>query len=119
VLTGQEADRVEGVIFTVAHSDIASLDAAERGYDRILTPVIVASGRSVDAETYQARTSNIDERLVPFDWYMGLIEAGAREHGFPEDYYDDLRKAARIPDSDVERRVRNQELLRQTYPLSL
>jgi gamma-glutamylcyclotransferase len=64
------AASVQGVVYVVADHERTRLDAAEPGYAAIETPVgltFVYEGAPVT--------------VPPYDWYVELVEAGAREHG--------------------------------------
>ena len=66
----EPSSAVAGVVYTVADADRARLDAAEPGYVAIETPVGLTY-------TYEGEPATVP----PYDWYVELVEAGAREHG--------------------------------------
>lgn len=97
--------RLFGVVFTMAAGDKAALDAAEglgRGYEERMVDV-ERDGRRVEAFTYVAEASAIDSTLLPFTWYKELVVAGAREHGLPSAYVEQLEAVTAVADPDRER----------------
>ncbi|RLF63714.1 MAG: hypothetical protein DRN30_06230, partial [Thermoplasmata archaeon] len=86
--TGSNDDVVYGVVYNIAHKDIAALDAAEGAgvhYERKRCKVISTSSRRVKAQIYTAMfVCDKDER--PYDWYLAHITTGAQENMLPEDY---------------------------------
>ncbi len=92
-LVAQDGLCQPGILFEVALSDLPSLDHAEGvGYERIdtFTAQISASSESLSCRTYVARTQ--EPGLLPFDWYLALIIAGAKEHQLQEDLIQSFRK---------------------------
>jgi len=93
--TGNEEDRVLGVVYRINAADEAALDRVEGlgvGYDKVSvtvkTETAASAVSSMQAMTYVARPSHIDPTLMPFDWYMKLVLEGAREHGLDEEYVE-------------------------------
>ncbi len=62
---------VRGVVYEIADAERASLDAVEPGYTAIETPVGLAYA-------YEGEASE----MPPHDWYVAIVEAGSRSHGF-------------------------------------
>jgi cation transport regulator ChaC len=84
-LTGNAADRVEGVLFWIARVEKQALDDAEglgRGYDEAMVDVVTANG-TVRAHAYVASAGATDPACRPYHWYKRLVLAGAIEHGLP------------------------------------
>lgn len=84
-LVSSAGTRQPGVLFTLAAQDLIALDRFEgvgHGYRRVDDFIIRRKGGSEieQASTYIA--TNLDETLQPYDWYLGLILAGAHEHAF-------------------------------------
>lgn len=76
-----EGGAAEGVVFELSEAELATLDAIEgvgKGYDRCAVAVDLRAER-VGAVTYIA--TDPQPGLVPFDWYLALVLAGAAEHG--------------------------------------
>ncbi len=104
------AGSIYGALYALSAADSARLDAIEglgSGYDAIYVEIPgVGSVRS-----YQARRDARGRGLVVYDWYLGLIEAGARYLGFPRAELARLAAVATIPDPDPARAARNARLL--------
>ena len=65
---------VRGVVYEIDDHERAALDAAEPRYTPIHTPL----GLAYAYEGEPATTS-------PADWYVALVEAGARAHGIDDE----------------------------------
>ena len=110
--TGDPSDVVWGVLHEIALLERPHLDLAQglgQGYDHKRVRVLGASGL-VEAGVYVA--THIDDTLRPFDWYLGFVLHGAREHGLPDAYLQQLGKVSAIVDADAARREMNLALLR-------
>ena len=79
---------VWGVAYEVPISDFVHLDRYEVGYTRSAIRVYPAPEVGIDAEVYVALRTTSDG--VPFDWYKQLMLEGAREHGLPGSYVEQL-----------------------------
>ncbi|WBU54329.1 gamma-glutamylcyclotransferase family protein [Paracoccus sp. SCSIO 75233] len=104
-----------GVAFELDDADLPLLDVIEgvgQGYDRRVVP-IRCDGDQSGAFTYIAPERFRDAGLPPFDWYLALIVAGAREHGLPAEWIARLRAVAVVPDDmqDRPRRIEAEALL--------
>ena len=78
-LTGDPADRVEGVLFWIDRAQKPALDEAEalgRGYDEAVVDVITPNG-TVKALAYVASAGATDPTRRPYHWYKRLVLAGA------------------------------------------
>jgi hypothetical protein len=83
--------RIFGVVFDLADADLLGLDSFEgvgNGYDRKddFLIQIMGSDEPIKAVTYLANPASIDRALQPFDWYLALVIAGARQHALPPAY---------------------------------
>lgn len=111
--TGRTADVVHGALYRLAPADVETLHDIEgvgRGYD--LHAVRVRAGNAtLDAFTYRANAAWIDDALAPWDWYKTLVVAGARRHGFPEDYVRAIDAVASVADPDAARAAAHAGLL--------
>lgn len=81
-LTPSEQANVQGVLYEIEVSERSALDRAEYGYARI--DDFTLAGRTDRATTYIAERP--EHGLAPYDWYLALIIAGAREHEFDANY---------------------------------
>jgi hypothetical protein len=111
---------VHGVVFDVDAREVDALDEAEqrgRGYERCDVRVHGPSA-SVEAFAYVAQPAYVDDALLPYEWYLALVLAGAREHGLPADYVAGLDAVRSYPDPNEARRRRYRALLDDAgYPL--
>jgi len=79
-LVSDAAAHVWGVLWELAARDLAALDRAEGGYERI--GVVVATPRGpLHAQTYLSHLRGSDRALAR--GYKTLLLAGAREHALP------------------------------------
>jgi gamma-glutamylcyclotransferase len=98
-----------GVLFTIAATDVAALDKAEgKGYrrDDVFEISHFPMGHRLTAATYHARPAAIHEGLRPYDWYLDLIVAGARQHELPQEYVEMLSAFPAQTDPDPRRHGR-------------
>jgi gamma-glutamylcyclotransferase (GGCT)/AIG2-like uncharacterized protein YtfP len=110
--TGLDADRVYGVLFSIAVEDEASLDREEgldRGYRKDRQVRVTTADGEKTAVAYIATEK--DPTLLPYDWYRDFVVEGALEHGLPEDYVTWLRTFQSQPDPDRRRREENERIL--------
>ncbi len=87
LFTGRDNDAVLGMLYAVHVTGKAVLDEIEglgRGYDEKQVELTCSRGTRSLATTYVATA--IDEALLPFDWYLQHVLAGARDAGLPADY---------------------------------
>lgn len=87
---------VWGVLYKLAPLELAELDQAEGGYQRVTLTALGEQGEPVEAEVYVSTTLTADS--TPYDWYRDLIVQGALEHGLPEDYVERLTRLVAKPD---------------------
>lgn len=64
------------------------------------------------AEAYIAREEKVDGKLRPYGWYRELVLAGARFHGFPDEYLRRIEGFEPVADGDRSRAERNLGVLR-------
>jgi gamma-glutamylcyclotransferase len=111
-------EAVWGVLYEIASNERHCLDQAEglgRGYEH-RTVTVLTDSRAVAAGVYYA--TQIDRLLRPFDWYLGLVLAGAIEHGLPASYVAGIEAVATVVDPNADRREANLAILRSTPPLA-
>jgi hypothetical protein len=86
-------DQVWGALYQLTDADAERLDLSEgvpRGfYRRLEVAVITPDAAKVAAFTYRSEFSRPERK--PSRRYLGLLLAGAREHGLPADYVERLR----------------------------
>ena len=100
--TGKEADSIMGAVYKIDPAAKEILDGIEKWYEPKEVEVVTAIGEKVRAFTYCA--VRINEELRPYDWYMHHVVAGANEHGFSEDYIEQVKAIEVIEDTDLSRR---------------
>lgn len=103
---------VPGVIFEIDVAELNRLDRAEGagfGYERYGDfKVRVADGTECEVTTYLATEARAD--LAPYDWYLALVVAGAKEHSFGQHYINTLKSVPYLIDSCPERPSRTQAM---------
>ena len=86
-------DQVWGALYELTHADAERLDRTEgvpQGvYRRLTVAVRTAAAGEVEAFTYRSEISRPGRK--PSRRYLGLLLAGAREHGLPPDWVERLR----------------------------
>src|SRR5208282_1890811 len=99
-LQSQPGARTWGVLYLITAEQFDHLDRTEGvpsgGYRRIPVEVVVDSGQSIAAFTYQS--DRITEGRKPSARYIGLLIEGARQNGAPSDYLDFLQSFELAPD---------------------
>jgi len=103
---------VHGVLYRIADFERDALDAAEARYDRLDNFAVRPDfGESpILASVYIAPPEACRSNLAPFDWYVALIESGAREHDLHSDYIARLCGIEATADDDAARSVLMNEL---------
>jgi gamma-glutamylcyclotransferase len=89
-------EAVWGVLFEIDENDIPNLDNAEKGYDRQSIAVTDLEGHQIQAFTYVSTQTN--DELIPYDWYLSLVIEGAGEYNLPKSYQEKLRSFPTKPD---------------------
>jgi hypothetical protein len=75
-------DALPGALYAVRREALEQLGAAGAGY-RIEEVEVMVAGESRRALTWRADDAFVAEGLVPLDWYLALIRAGASRLGLP------------------------------------
>ena len=102
---------IYGVIYSLTRAAKERLDDIEGvgfGYD--ITELRVPGVGTVT--TYRAHDHAIDGGLSPYSWYHQLVLAGARHHGFPASYLDDLNGITTLEDPDRRRHSREMVIIK-------
>jgi gamma-glutamylcyclotransferase (GGCT)/AIG2-like uncharacterized protein YtfP len=105
--TGDMADEVHGVLYSMLASELPTLDGFEgrgHGYERQTVVVERASGEPVGTEIYVA--THFDAAMHPFDWYLEHVLRGADAALLPDAYVRALRAVKTMADPDEARRAR-------------
>jgi len=111
--TGNPQHRVYGVIYDIEERQRVDLDRAEScgvGYDARLVR-LHCDGRRLSAWSYHAREEAIVNGLRPFGWYLDYVVAGARHHGLPTPYIDELMRVESRSDPMGPRDALNRSIL--------
>ncbi|MEO0974224.1 MAG: gamma-glutamylcyclotransferase family protein [Pseudomonadota bacterium] len=115
VLPAEASAAVHGVIYRMSPSHRPALDLAENthggGYVATEVAVDAPDGRRFEAFTYVPPSNQIDASLKPFDWYKAFVVEGARHHGLPQDYLDELLGIHAIADQNAARAALNRKIL--------
>lgn len=105
-------DGVHLAVFEISREGKIALDRIEgvgEGYSEIFL-YIPGYGQCV---SYAATESHIDDSLKPYNWYKQLVLLGARFHGFPDDYLDQIESLPAIDDPDPIRRMRQWKVVQR------
>lgn len=94
--SSDSARLVYGVLYELDESERDELhrhEGKDKGYDyeAAYEVVRVDSGEKIHAAVYQASASHIDKDFLPYDWYLALVVAGARQSSIPTDYVTRIR----------------------------
>jgi hypothetical protein len=94
---------VFGVLYEIAAADLAHVDLTEGvfigNYHRIVIPVEPLSPPAGPVTAFTLTSGRRDPSLRPSDRYMGLLIAGAVEHGLPSEYVAFLRSVPVHPET--------------------
>lgn len=110
---GSPSQSAHAAVYRIDPRQRQALDRAEglgAGYAEKRETVSVA-GQVLDAFYYVATADWLDDSLQPYHWYKELVLAGARYHGFPQQYIAALEQVDAVDDPDRERREVNARLL--------
>lgn len=104
-------DHVYGALYRVHLSDLDALDQHEgvgHGYERTSITLAVEGGPEVRATTYTATKRR--PALLPYDWYLALVLAGAVQNRLPERYLRSLQERNFKIDPEISRASRREAL---------
>jgi len=116
---------VFGVLFDLDERHLAKLDSLEGvgyGYDRIdqFQIQMPGSDEALQVITYLADKAHTDENLSPYHWYLDLVLAGARQHGLPNEYVQNIEATRSVEDPWPDRPERREALeLLEALPIEL
>lgn len=109
---GSDEDLVFGVLYMMDSDEKQAMDDVEgvgTGYREGIIGVLTPQGQ-MEASTYIATDTHIDESLQPYQWYLDYVLAGARQHGLPEYYISSLRDVMAVQDPDSNRAAVNRSI---------
>lgn len=104
---GAASNETPGVLFEIDADQRIALDKFEgagNGYDRVEDFKVDTIDGTITATTYLASTIQSD--LIPFDWYLALVVAGALEHRLLKAHIHRLSATAYASDQDLTRKSR-------------
>ncbi len=111
-ITSDASCNVKGALWNITEAEMPALDRLEgvgRGYQRCSVAVTRNDGTiKKEVQTYHAPRSRVG--IGPYDWYLALVIAGAKQHSLPDDYIARLRNTAFQVDKDAERPSRREAL---------
>lgn len=100
---------VHGVVYEVAEEAVPLLDRYEGGYERSVIEVEMR-GELIPVHAYFGKSGLIDGKCLPYDWYVDLVVAGAKQHGLHHHYRDLLAEVKVRQDPLPHRRDRLEAL---------
>lgn len=103
-------DEVWGVLYEFDASQKAELDKHEGPHYRAQEVVVSTPSGDEAAWAYMAEPHRRDPSKVPYDWYLALIVAGARQGGLPEAYIQAIETTAFDVDGQEDRTTRQEAL---------
>jgi gamma-glutamylcyclotransferase len=109
VQSDAEGASVFGVLYEILRKDKPALDRAEglrKGYKEVQV-VVLHNGVETIVAAYKA--TNIDAKLQPYTWYKALAAFGAKEHGLPAVYVEQIEA---VPATEDPSRARHDENMR-------
>ena len=112
-VSGESNAAVPGALFAIPVGEKRQLDRAEGlgyGYEQ-RTVVTTTTTGPIEAVTYVASPSHIDDELVPFSWYRDIAAAGAASLGLPDAHVHSMRNAPAKQDPDPDREAKERAFL--------
>ena len=109
-MVATSGDEVWGVLYEFDASQKADLDKHEGPHYRAQEVVVSTLSGDETAWAYMAEPHRRDPSKVPYDWYLALIVAGARQGGLPAAYIRMLEVTPFNVDGDEDRKERKRAL---------
>jgi hypothetical protein len=109
-------DSVWGIIHQFDRKEKFILDWHETlGYGyQLICFQLKLNGKTEVVHTYIVNESRFEKAGRPYSWYLKLVIAGARQNQFPEAYISKLMAIKTDPDGNLNRRLRNERILRES-----
>ena len=85
---------VLGVLYCCSPAALNKLDNYETGYERQRVMVVTENGDKLEAFAYIASSTNAAISGKPSPEYLHKIISGARQHGLPETYVEEIEAIA-------------------------
>lgn len=100
VQTNNNFDIVYGVLFNVDDSEKEKLDTHEGTNDGGYIPkenfLVTQNDKVINTKTYIAPQDRCRNDLIVYDWYLGLVVSGARQHKIDENYISKIIKSNKV-----------------------
>ena len=109
-MVASPGDEVWGVLYEFDADQKAALDEHEGRHYRAREVVVSTPSGDETAWAYIAEPHRRDPSKVPYDWYLALIIAGARQGGLPEAYIQAVEATAFDVDGEEDRGTRQEAL---------
>ncbi len=109
----KEKSEVHGVVFEMDKMEKKKLDIAEglgNGYESD-TITVETADQKLQAYTYIAERSYVDESLKPYSWYKKLVIAGAYQHHLPDRYISSALDVKTVRDMNQKRAKENRDII--------
>ena len=99
IKTGNDDDRIHGVIYRIDQDKKPALDRAESGYRSEYLNIAGFDNVLV----YLAERDMVNDLLLPYTWYHDIVLAGAQHHQLPDEYIAFIASFNSARDTDKER----------------
>ena len=109
-LVASPGGEVWGVLYEFDASQKADLDRHEGPHYQAQEVLVSTPSGDEPAWAYMAEPRRRDPSKVPYDWYLALIIAGARQGGLPEAYIQAVEATAFDVDGKEDRATRQEAL---------
>lgn len=109
-----------GIVYAFSAEDKFRLDEIEgvgKGYENIVLPLAELDISQTTLEgneqvfAYIAIETDINDELLPYDWYHDFVRQGAEQCGFPPNYLGYINSFTYRKDENIDRRQANLEVL--------
>lgn len=113
IKTSSNQDTLHGVLYELDAAAKTVLDGFEDvgGAYRVEQATADTGNGRRDVFLYVGEKGRLAEGLAPYDWYRGLILAGARQHSLPTQFTAMLEKLPTAIDPDSVRAAANWKLI--------
>lgn len=109
-MVASPGDEVWGMLYAFDADQKADLDRHEGPHYRAQEVVVSTPSGEETAWAYMADPQRRDPSKAPYDWYLALIVAGARQGGLPEAYIQAVEATAFDVDGEADRTTRQEAL---------
>lgn len=109
-MVASPGDEVWGMLYAFDADQKPDLDRHEGPHYRAQEVVVSTPSGEETAWAYMADPQRRDPSKAPYDWYLALIVAGARQGGLPEAYIQAVEATAFDVDGEADRTTRQEAL---------